>query len=279
MRTPTEPKDIERFEIGELTFYWNVDENEFKERIKNHRNILIAGFPPVGNTIPYHIKQILKDSEKILNLYSHNFPPIAEVHDEEFEIPHDEIWYSEEKKLFCYVGKYPEINIPKAMYKQAEKVANLSKELGVRELYTTGVIIPSQEPFRNPKGEIEAYVSFFEGSRKEVPEGTKKMTRKNIGRYTIIHKTGLLPGFASRLGIESYSILGVGKYPEDMRACTGALRAFKKLSGLDIETATIEEMFNKSAEAIEERIKEEKERSAAYKGEGIEAGASQYMYG
>jgi len=266
-----------KFEISELTFYWNVDEKRFKERIKNYKNIMIAGFPPMGNIVPYHIKQILKDSEKIIDLYSYNFPPMVEAQEDEFEIPHDEIWYSEEKRLFCYVGKYPEINIPKAMYKQAESVAHISKELGVRELYTTGVIIPSQEPFRNSKEKVEAYVSFFEGSKKELPEGIKKMTRKNIGRYTIIHKTGLLPGYASKLGIESYSILGVGKYPEDMRACASALRAFKKLSGLDIETKEIEEMFKRSAEAFEERIRERRERS--YKGEGIEAGPSPYMYG
>lgn len=162
------------------------------------------------------------------------------------------------------------------MYKQAENVARISKELGVRELYTTGVIVPTQEPFKNIKDEVEAYVSFFEGSKKEVPEGIKKMTRENVGRYTIIHKTGLLPGFASKLGIESYSILGVGKYPEDIRACAGALRAFKRLSGIDIEIRDIEEMFKRSAEALEEKIRERQERS--YKGEGVEAGSS-HMYG
>jgi len=164
------------------------------------------------------------------------------------------------------------------MYKQAESVAQILKELCVKELYTTGAILPSQEPYKKMKEEVEAYVGFFKGSKKEIPEGIKKMTRKNIGRYTIIQKTGLLPGFASKLGIESYSILGVGKYPEDLRACIGALRAFKKLSGLEIETTKIEEMFKKSAEAIEERIKERREKTD-YMGEGIGAGPSQHMYG
>lgn len=278
VETKVKAEENERFEIAELTFYWNVDEKKFKEKIKSYKNILIAGFPPMGNIIPYHIKELLKDSEKILDLYSYNFPPMVEAHDDKFEIPHDEIWYSEEKKLFCYIGKYPEINIPKAMYKQVEGVAHISKELGVKELYTTGVIIPSQEPFKKMKEEAEAYVGFFEDSKKEVPEGIKKMVRKNIGRYTIIQKTGLLPGFASRLGIESYCILGVGKYPEDLRACVGALRAFKRLSGLDLETTKIEEIFKKSAEAIEERIKEQREKTD-YMGDGIGAGPSKYMYG
>jgi proteasome assembly chaperone (PAC2) family protein len=109
------------------------------------------------------------------------------------------------------------------------------------------------------KEEVEAYVGFFEGSKKDISDGVKKMTRKNIGRYSIIRKTGLLPGFASKLGIEGYSILGVGKYPEDLRACAGALRAFKKLSGLDIETAKIEEMLKESAEAVEEKIRKQRE--------------------
>jgi len=267
------------FEIEEFTVYWNVDEEKFKAKIKNYENILIAGFPPMGNIIPYHIKELLKDSEKILNLYSYNFPPMVEAHEEEFEIPHDEIWYSEEKKLFCYVGKYPETEyIPKAAYKQAECVAKLSKELCVKELYTVGVIMPAQEPFRKMKEEVEAYIGFFEGSKKEVPDGGKKMARKNIGRHSIIRKTGLLPGFASKIGIESYSILGVGKYPEDLRACAGTLRAFKKLAGLELETARIEEMLEKGAEAVEARIREQREK-ATYRGEGVGTEPSQYMYG
>jgi proteasome assembly chaperone (PAC2) family protein len=270
----------ERFEIEEFTFYWNVDAEKFKDKIEDYANILIAGFPPMGNVIPYRLKERLKDSEKIVSLYSYNFPPMVEAREEEFEIPHDELWYSEEKRLFCYIGKYPETEyIPKSAYKQAEGVALLSRELCVTELYTVGVIMPSQEPFRKRKDGVEAYIGCFEGSKKKIPEGMKKMTRRNIGRYTIIRKTGLLPGFASKFGIESYSILGVGNYPEDLRACARALRAFKKLSGLEIEeTAKIEEMFEKSAEAVEERIREQREK-AAYKGEGVGAEPSQYMYG
>jgi len=267
------------FEIGEITVYWNVDEEKFREKIRGYENILIAGFPPMGNIIPYHIKELLIDSEKVLSLYSYDFPPIVEAREEEFEIPHDEIWFSEEKRLFCYVGKYPETEyIPKAAYKPAECVAKLAKELCVKELYTVGVIMPSQELFKKKEEEVEAYVGFFEGSKKEIPDGVKRMTRKNIGRYSIIRKTGLLPGFASKLAIESYSILGVGKYPEDLRACAGALRAFKKISGLDLETTKIEEMLKESAEAVEARVRKERER-AAYRGEGVGAEPSPYMYG
>ncbi len=280
MRTSKAEEEVGRsFKIGEFTVYWTVDEEKFKEKIKNYKNILIAGFPPMGNIIPYHLKELLKDSEEIVNLYSYDFPPVAEAREEEFEIPHDEIWYSEERRLYCYIGKYPETEyIPKAAYKQAEILAHLSKELCVKELYTVGVILPSQEPFRKMDGEVEAYIGFFEGSKKEIPNRIKKMTRKNIGRYSIIRKTGLLPGFASKLGIESYSILGVGKYPEDLRACAGALRAFKKLARIDLETTKIEEMLKESAEAVEERIRKQRER-AAYRGEGVGAESSHYMYG
>ncbi len=268
------------FTIEDFTLYWTVEETEFKAKIKNCNNILIAGFPPLGNIIPYHLKELLKDSEEILNLYSYNFPPIVEAREAEFEIPHDEIWYSEEKNLFCYVGKYIEAEyIPKATYKHAENVALIAKELSVKELYTVGVIMPSQEPFRNTESGIEAYLGFFEGTKKEVPPGTEKMTRKNIGRYSIIRRTGLLPGFAAKHGIESYSILGVGKYPEDLRACAGALRAFKKMSGLELKTEKIETMFKESAEGVEERIKQQREKDAVYKGDGIGADTSQYMYG
>lgn len=269
----------DRFGIGEFTYYWNVDAGKFIERIKGYDNILIAGFPPMGNIIPYHLKELLKDSEKVVSLYSYNFPPMVEAREEEFEIPHDEIWYSEEKRLFCYVGKYTETEyIPKSAYTQAEGVAHLARELYVKELYTLGVILPAQKPFEGRKEELEAYIGCFEGSKKEIPKGMKKMTRENIGRYTIIRKTGLLPGFASKLGIASYSILGIGNYPEDLRACARALRAFKKLSGLEIETTKIEEMLKESAEAVEARIQKEREK-AAYRGEGVGAEPSQYMYG
>ena len=277
----------EQFEIGEFTSCWEVDAERFKEKIKDYTNKLIAGFPPMGNIIPYHLKELLKDSEKIVSVYSYNFPPMVEAREEEFELPHDEIWYSEEKRLFCYIGKYLETEyIPKSTYRLAEGIAHLSQELGVKELYTPGVIVYTQEPFRNLQEEIEieveveAYIGCFKGSKKKIQRqnGMVWMTRENIGRFTIIRKTGLLPGFASKLGIESYSILGIGTYPEDLRACARALRAFKKLSGLEIETAKIEDVFEKGAESVEERIREQREK-AAYKGEGVGAEPSQYMYG
>ncbi len=276
------------FEIEELSLYWNVEEDEFRTKIRDYYNIMVAGFPPLGNIIPYHLKELLSDSEKILSLYSYNFPPMVEAHDEVFEIPHDELWYSEEKRLFCYVGKYPETEyLPKSAYKQAEVVARIAKELHVRELYTVGVIMPFQKPFRETPPGIEAYVGYFEGSHKELPPASVKMTRRNIGRYTIIRKTGLLPGFASKMGIESYSILGAGKYPEDLRACVGALRAFKRMSGIELETGRVEKMLRESAEAVEARIRQQIEQIEksryTYRGDGVGVGVSndtsQFMYG
>ncbi len=271
---------MEEFEIDEVSIYWDIGE-KYKEQIKNRYNFMVAGFPPLGNIIPYHLKELLQDSVRVMCLYSCNFPPMVEARDEEFVIPHDELWYSTEKRLFCYVGKYPETEyLPKSAYKQSEGLARIAKMLNVRELYTIGVIMPFQEPFRNTKPGIEAYIGYFEGSRKELPAGSIKMTRKNIGRYTIIRKTGLLPGFASKMGIESYSILGVGKYPEDLRACVGALRVFKRMSGIELETGTIEKMLTESAEAVEKRIKQQIEKSASvYRGDGVGADTSQYMYG
>ncbi|MFV9677385.1 MAG: hypothetical protein ACNYVW_07020, partial [Methanosarcinales archaeon] len=70
---------MESFEIDEISIYWNVDEEKFKKKAKKNDNILIAGFPPLGNIIPYHLKELLTDSEEILNLYSYNFPPMAEA--------------------------------------------------------------------------------------------------------------------------------------------------------------------------------------------------------
>jgi predicted ATP-grasp superfamily ATP-dependent carboligase len=76
----------------------------------------------MGNIIPYHLKELFKDSEKILNLYSYNFPPVAEAREEEFEIPHDEIWYSEEKRLFCYLAlaniQRPNISLKRRINRQ-----------------------------------------------------------------------------------------------------------------------------------------------------------------
>lgn len=271
--------ETRRFEIDEFTVEWVVDEEKFRTRIKNYQNILLAGFPPMGNIIPYQLKALLTDSEHIMNLYSYNFPPMVEAREEEFEIPHDELWYSEEKRLFCYIGKYLETEyIPKSGYKQTECVAHLAKELGVVELYTVGVIMPTQEPFRRMKGEVEAYVGFFEGSKKVLPDRVVRMTRQNIGRYTIIRKTGLLPGFAAKLGIESYAILGAGSYPEDLRACAHALRTFKRLAQLELDTSKLEAKFEKSAEAVEARIKDQR-RNARYQGEGVGVEPSQYMYG
>jgi proteasome assembly chaperone (PAC2) family protein len=228
---------------GEFILDWKVKEEEFKKSVKNCRNILIAGFPVMGMAIPYHLKEkVLKDSEKILDLYFYYLPAVADCLEEEFEIPHDEIWYSKEKELFIYIGKYPETkHIPKSIYKHAEFLAKLLKELHIKEIYTIGITTHFQG--------MEAFICFFSDSKKKIPDGCERAARKNNIR--VFGKTGLLPGFASKIGIESYSILGMGKNPEDLGACAGALRAFKKLSGIEMETTEIERIFEKSSEIYE----------------------------
>ncbi|RLG38530.1 hypothetical protein DRN79_01455 [Methanosarcinales archaeon] len=252
--------------IEEFTPFWNVSERDFKrrlqERLLRRRErgderasfVFVAGFPPVGNLVPFNLKEHIDDSVEIMRFYSYNFPPVVEMHDDVFEIPHDELWFSEEKGLFMYVGKYPEVEyIPKASYKQAEILAKTARELFIEELYTIGVIVLLPEE-RERMGDAEAFIASFSRKSKEIPHGIRKMTRREMGSYTILRKTGLLPGFASKLNIDSYAILGVGSRPNDVRACIRALRAFKNLTDLNIDIKNVEEALEKNAKIIEERL-------------------------
>ncbi len=260
---------MEAFGIDEFTPVWEVSEREFKERLRNEArergNIFLAGFPPVGNAVPFKLKENLGDAMKVMSFYSYNFPPIAELQDDFFDIPHDELWFSEEKHLFLYIGKYPEVEyIPKATYKQAEILAKIAKELFVSELYTLGVIVLLPEERERMK-DVEAFVARFRSGQDECEhsleaEGVKVMTRREMGSYTILRKAGLLPGIASKLGVESFAVLGVGRRPNDLRACIRAFKAFVKLSRIEIDVRKIEEELERDANALEERIRKQGRR-------------------
>ena len=86
------------------------------------------------------------------------------------------------------------------------------------------------------------------------------MTRREMGSYTILRKAGLLPGIASKLGVESFAVLGVGRRPNDLRACIRAFKAFVKLSRIEIDVRKIEEELEKDANALEERIRKQGRR-------------------
>ena len=79
---------MEAFGIDEFTPVWEVSEREFKERLnreaRERGNIFLAGFPPVGNAVPFKLKENLGDAMKVMSFYSYNFPPIAELQDDFF---------------------------------------------------------------------------------------------------------------------------------------------------------------------------------------------------
>ncbi|MGB2728628.1 MAG: hypothetical protein WBD09_09165 [Halobacteriota archaeon] len=65
-------------------------------------------------------------------------------------------WNVDEEKFKAKIKNYENILI--AGFPPMCNIIKLSKELCVKELYTVGVIMPAQEPFRKMKEEVEARI-------------------------------------------------------------------------------------------------------------------------
>ncbi|UYZ39878.1 MAG: PAC2 family protein [Candidatus Methanospirare jalkutatii] len=276
------------FEVSELTILWDTRREELKRlRIP----ILVAGFKITGNAATYYLKESLSDVERAFRLYSHYFPPISMVSNDKFSIIHEELWFSRSKKLYIYRAEgverlqgyrgvqsiSPEVNV--FLYKYARQLVEIFKDLGVKEIYTVGSVMPVQ-----PKGVV--HVAFYEGAAgagvgveaggegaseeakgaeesseaKELPRGAKRIKREGFDAFLIEGEDALLPGFAAASGIASYTLMAEERHFLDLNASITVLEAFREMSGVDIDMDKVREIAKSDIEKFEQRMKEYQQR-------------------
>ncbi len=209
--------------------------------------VFIEGLPGIGHVgklVADHLVKELK-AEKIVEIYSHHFPPqVMVLEDGTIRMPKNEVyaWKSdgEAPDLLILVGDFQSIS-NEGHFELVNAYIDIAKKFGAKRIYTLG-------GYGVGKLVEEPYVIGAANSPKLVEElkgyGVKFEPGEPGGG--IIGASGLLLGVSELEGIEAACLMGVTSgYMVDPKSAKVVLDVLSKMLNLKV-----------SAEALEERAKE-----------------------
>jgi len=222
--------------------------------------IMIEGLPGIGHVgklVADHLVKVL-DVEKVVELYSHHFPPQVMVDESGVvKLPKNEIYAYKSKTsspdLLILVGDYQSIS-NEGHFELANAYIRIAKDFGVSRIFTLGgygVGKLIEEPYVIGAvndtaliGELKKYGVRFENGE---PAGG------------IIGAAGLIIGLAGLEGIPSACLMGTTSgYMVDPKSAKAVLDVLLKLLDLEISKEDLEERA-KEMEKLISQIKEMQE--------------------
>ena len=222
--------------------------------------VMIEGLPGIGHVgklVADHLVKVL-DVEKVVELYSHHFPPQVMVDENGVvKLPKNEIYAyksdSSTPDLLILVGDFQSIS-NEGHFELANAYLKIAKEFGVSKIFTLGgygVGKLIEEPYvigavndANLVDELRKYGVKFENGE---PAGG------------IIGAAGLIIGLAGLEGIPSACLMGTTSgYMVDPKSAKAVLDVLLKLLNLEISREDLEERA-KEMEKLISQIKEMQE--------------------
>lgn len=209
--------------------------------------VFIEGLPGIGHVGKLVADHLVKelDTVKVVEIYSHHFPPQVMVNDDgTISMPKNEIYAyrsnGESPDLLILVGDFQSIS-NEGHFELVNAYLEVAKKFGAKRIYTLGgygVGKLVEEPYvlgaaNSPElvEELKTYGVRFEGGE---PGGG------------IIGASGLLLGVSQIEGIEAACLMGVTSgYMVDPKSAKAVLEILMKMLNLEV-----------SVEALEERAKE-----------------------
>ncbi len=222
--------------------------------------VMIEGLPGIGHVgklVADHLVKVL-EVEKVVELYSHHFPPQVMVDENGVvKLPKNEIYAyksdSSTPDLLILVGDFQSIS-NEGHFELANAYLKIAKEFGVSKIFTLGgygVGKLIEEPYvigavndANLVDELRKYGVKFENGE---PAGG------------IIGAAGLIIGLAGLEGIPSACLMGTTSgYMVDPKSAKAVLDVLLKLLNLEISKEDLEERA-KEMEKLISQIKEMQE--------------------
>ncbi len=245
-----------------------------KPKLKNP--ILMQGLPGVGNVgriaVSYLVEKL--KAEKFAEIHSPCFFPLALVSpkNEILSLSIDLYYYKGKKDLIFVIGDSQPVDY-KGYYVICEKILELSKEFGVKEIITTGGFGIGVE---KPKPGVLGALTNLDDIGKLKKAGVFFEKENSIG--SVFGISGLLLGLAKRKKIKGCCLLGetIG-YPilTDPKAAEEVLKVLMKLTEVNVDLKDI----NKSVEQLEKFLKdlEEKTKQLTHQFQKPTKGYSEYI--
>jgi uncharacterized protein (TIGR00162 family) len=209
--------------------------------------IFIEGLPGIGHVGKLVADHLVKelDTEKVVEIYSHHFPPQVMVNDDgTISMPKNEIYAykssDESPDLLILVGDFQSIS-NEGHFELVNAYVEVAKKFGAKRIYTLG-------GYGVGKLVEEPYVLGAANSPELVEELKSYGVRFESGEPGggIIGASGLLLGVSQLEGIEAACLMGVTSgYMVDPKSAKAVLEVLMKMLNLKV-----------SVEALEERAKE-----------------------
>ncbi|WP_340820452.1 proteasome assembly chaperone family protein [Methanolobus sp. WCC4] len=226
-----------------------------KEDVQLNDPILIVGLPGVGHVgklVAEHLVEEL-DAEKILEIYSHFFPPQVLVDENsEIQLVNNEMFvcHTEEHDIIALIGDH-QSSSTEGHYKLCTVYLDLAIEFGVKRIYTlggfpTGQLTHSDEVLGavNNTELIEELKEYGVDFKENEPGGG------------IVGASGLLLGLSKFRNIDSACLMGLTSgYLVDPKSAQSLLKVICKIFNIDIDVGPLEERA-KEMEKIVARLKE-----------------------
>jgi len=214
--------------------------------------ILIEGLPGIGNVGKLAVEHLIDTigAVKFAELYSKDFPPQVFINtDGTITLVNNEFYYWKAKKknqrdLILLTGDYQGLS-SQGQYELVEKILDVSKELGVKEMYTLGGYGLGHE--------IEAPKVLCATTDKQLVKQMKKygaVFKKNEPGGGIVGASGLLLGLGKLHGFEGACFMGeTPGYLVDPKSAKAVLKILMKITNIDVSLTALE----KKAKEIEQK--------------------------
>ncbi|MDG6244465.1 MAG: proteasome assembly chaperone family protein [Methanolobus sp.] len=226
-----------------------------KEDVQLNDPVFIVGLPGVGHVgklVAEHLVEEL-DAEKILEIYSHHFPPQVLVDENsETHLVKNEMYVcrTEKHDILALIGDH-QSSSTEGHYKLCALYLDIAQEYGVERIYTLGGFPTGQLTFSD---EVLGAVNNTVLTEELKEYGV--IFKENEPGGGIVGASGLLLGLSKLRNIDAACLMGLTSgYLVDPKSAQALLKVISKIFDIDIDVGPLEERA-KEMEKIVARLKE-----------------------
>lgn len=227
-----------------------------KPKLKNP--ILIEGLPGIGNVGKLAVEHLIDsvNATKFAEIHSKDFPPQVFINtDGTIELVNNELYYWKAKKknqrdLIFLTGDYQGLS-SHGQYDLVEKILDIAKEFGVKEIYTLGGYGLGHD-VKDPK----VLAATTDISLVKTMKKYGAIFKKNEPGGGIVGASGLLLGLGKLRGIQGACFMGeTPGYLVDPKSAKAVLNILMKITNVEVNLAALEKKA-KEIEQIAHQLRE-----------------------
>ncbi|WP_406658210.1 proteasome assembly chaperone family protein [Methanolobus sp. ZRKC2] len=226
-----------------------------KEEVQLNNPVFLVGLPGVGHVgklVAEHLIEEL-DAEKIIEIYSHHFPPQVLVDENsEIDMVNNEMYICSTSKsdILVLVGDH-QSSTGEGHYELCDLYLDIAEEFGIERIYTLGGFPTGQLTHSD---EVLGAVNSLELADELKENGV--VFKENEPGGGIVGASGLMLGLSKFRNIDAACLMGLTSgYLVDPKSAQSLLKVICKIFDVEIDEGPLEERA-KEMEKIVARLKE-----------------------